>query len=70
MNYKAALNVTIRDVGDSAVWGLKGAPETMTVSVSVPWRDHPHMSSSPNHNSQKLQGTAAKGRDKRQSQQQ
>ena len=37
MNYKAALNVRIRDVGGSAVWGLEGAIETMTVFVWVPW---------------------------------
>lgn len=36
MNYKAALNVTIRDVGDSAVSGLGGAIETMTMFVSIP----------------------------------
>ena len=38
MNYKAALNVTIRDVEHSAVWGLRGARETMTVLVSIPLR--------------------------------
>lgn len=36
MNYKAALNVMIRDVGDSEVWGLGGIIETMTVFVSIP----------------------------------
>lgn len=70
MNYKAALNVTIRDVGDSAVWGLRGAIETMTMLVSIPLGWHSHMSSSPNDNSQELWGAAAKGRVKSCSRQQ
>lgn len=34
MNYKAALNVAMRDVGDAAVWGLEGATETGTALAS------------------------------------
>lgn len=60
LNYKAALNVTIRDVGGSAVWGLQGAIETMTAFVSVPWGPASSQAMIHRHSGEQQQRTEAR----------